>query len=1173
MHTPHKTSSRVPLTPLAVRPNNISLPSRSASKKSSKSSSAKPSSSSSSSSAAAAAAAAASAAALSKANGRASSLGKQLAQATQLQAAAEAKAKALTSTLAEQQESRVEFERETNRVLGLYNELQKEGKELYHAYSSKAAKVKALSEHVTSLEEQLLAAEQTNQTLAAAVKAEESKSATLSDDNAELTALLDAFAADRSVAEHRTQMAAAKLEELEAALSEQEDERHNHVASAAALSDANAALQEQVESLTVDMDRLEQALEESSANCQALTHRLTTELVDRGLATASAMVYELKAQESYDESMERLRSRLAAPLFLDAAGNADADADAGAGAGAEANATTTLVTRKAAAGGLQDFTTLTGSRDSIESWGSWGGSIADDAEAKVTAEISVQTSPLAASKVLGHLATVSTSIATTNTAMAPIIVVDNYTPDRLRQLANSPATPLQRALPSIIVEHSTPSAVARKPAVHEAGTSPMAPLASTANSCTSPMPETTPVKMSSNETMTSPRSPAADFMALAQGGSPQTLLHQIESVTISNELLREHHAHLSSEVVKKDEKISVLEAGMKEASAALDRANAAKANAEAAIAEAEEQFMFNQEEMTMLHSDAVEKLTAAIEEKDVELGDVSLEFAELSESVAAIQARADQVTALSFDLDHLRAELERSEAAAAGKEQAVAEALAAGQQGSEAAESLRAANTTLEAQVKAKVQECASLQADFEKQLKQQQAVNRNLSDDLRMVYNKNKAAIADLMEQFKHDDYKGRYTALLSENQRLRATVEHVQGCFAELQATSQLQEHAAAELSAVYARVVEKLARVEVARGTDHAEMARLRKEHASIVAANKQVDEACRDLVAEKEVVAAEHAALKDHCGLLRSEKAGFEQQLEEMGVSLAEMQLSADELESLREVHASLVAELDDAREQAESVQSRNVLVLAELGSVQASQATLTAELDAAREEMVAARSTAEAQLAAVTAKSATLGTQLETTKNKYNELSEFVEEERMIRSDLIEEMEKDMVASQEEADQLKVALAERTQMVEACKEELDAAVTHAESELAAAMGEVYAAREQGDAYKLAGAQEAQQESEAIVAELRADLERKMGIIEELGGELCSKELAIVEVEQSAEKLKSTLEENAAKERNTMQASFLKYKEQSEQKIAILRDNLSKAEAEVTFLDTELTKIQG
>ena len=42
-------------------------------------------------------------------------------------------------------------------MLGLYNELQKEGKELYHAYSTKSAKVKDLTVHVRSLEDRLLA--------------------------------------------------------------------------------------------------------------------------------------------------------------------------------------------------------------------------------------------------------------------------------------------------------------------------------------------------------------------------------------------------------------------------------------------------------------------------------------------------------------------------------------------------------------------------------------------------------------------------------------------------------------------------------------------------------------------------------------------------------------------------------------------------------------------------------------------------------------------------------------------------------------------------------------------------------------------------------------------------------------------------------------------------------
>ena len=1151
MHTPRKASSRVPLTPLAVQNTASGFLPRSSAKN------------------APASAASSSSAALSKAKLRVQSLEKQLSQATKLQAAAKSETRALAIDFAEQQESRVAFERETNRVLGLYNELQKEGKELYHAYSSKAAKAKTLSRHVTNLQEQLRIVEHDNQTLVDAVEAAEDKSAALCSENAGLRSRIGAVVADRAAAEQETQTASAKIQELEAAVAEQEDEFHSSVASASALSEANAALQAQVGSLTADMDRLEKALDDSSAHCEALTHRLTAELVDRGLATASAMVYELKAQESYDESMERLRLRLGGSSF----GTAPASDDAAASGFSPANAT--HLSPAAAAVRVPDFTALAGSRDSIESWGTWDGAIADEvappSPAKVVAEIAVQTSPLAASNVLGHLATVSTTIAT-NTAMAPIIVVDSFTPDRRRRLANSPQTPAMPALPCIVVEHSTPSAVARKPGVQDSSTSPMA-AAATSDSCTSPLQDATPANTSSTETMTSPRSPAADFMVLAQGGSPQALLHQIESVTISNEVLREHHAHLAGEAAKKDAKIASLEAEMNASSAALQKAASAREGAEAALAEAKEQFAFNHEETAMLHSDAIETLSATVAAKDIELGDINLEFAELSENVEAIKAQADKVTAMSFDLDHLRAELERADAASSDKEQAVAQATAAGQQNFDVAEALRAANTSLEMQVRAKQQECADLEADFQIQLKQQQATNRNLSDDLRMVYNKNKAAIADLTTQFKHDDYKGRYSALLSENQKLRATVEHIKCCFAELQATSQLQERAAAELSAVYAGVVQKLAGVEVARGNDRTEMARLREEHDAISMVNQQIDGACKTLEAEKERVVAACTALDNQCSDLRVEKNAFEQQIDEMEGDLAKMQLSADELGALRDDHASLVTELDAAQQLALGTETENTLRLAELESLQESQATLAAELDAARKETVAAQSNGEAQLAEATAKSATLATQLEAVRNKYNELSEFVEEERMIRSDLVEEMEKDMLASQEEVEQLKVMLDERTQMIEACKQELDAAVTQAESELSCAMEEVEAARDQVDAYKLAGAQEAQEESEAMIAELRAEVCGKTSIIEELGGELCSKELAIVEVELSAEKLKETLESTAAKERSTMQASFLRYKEQSEEKIAILRENLSKAELEVTFLDTELTKIQG
>jgi chromosome segregation ATPase len=87
---------------------------------------------------------------------RVAALEVQLKDVKAKQLSASSKAKGFQSQLADEQESRLAYERETNRVLGLYNELQKEGKELYQAYSAKAAKVKDLSSHVRSLEQRLV---------------------------------------------------------------------------------------------------------------------------------------------------------------------------------------------------------------------------------------------------------------------------------------------------------------------------------------------------------------------------------------------------------------------------------------------------------------------------------------------------------------------------------------------------------------------------------------------------------------------------------------------------------------------------------------------------------------------------------------------------------------------------------------------------------------------------------------------------------------------------------------------------------------------------------------------------------------------------------------------------------------------------------------------------------
>jgi chromosome segregation ATPase len=799
----------------------------------------------------------------------------------------------------------------------------------------------------------------------------------------------------------------SKLEELEGEMVRQEDEFHGSVASAAALVETNAELQQEVSILVEEMERLQSVLEVSQAKGEELSQRLTAELVDRGLATAAAMVCELKAEESYNESMEKIRMRLTS-------------------------------------------CESSNGRDSVESWGSWG-SMTTPTKPTTEAAASVDVLPTGAPKVLDNLATLSAQIWT-GLNVAPIIVVDSFTPDRTAKSGwQAPETPQATvdALPCIIVEHS-----ARTSAMKDESTSPMVHSVAT-----------TPIKATCAEATTSPRSPLVDFLAITQGQSPQTLLDQIESVTISNELLREQHTHLTNEVARKNVAIAALEEDIDFAASELE---ACQSGSE-------------------LHEEAVGKMGEELNLKAVEINHLKSEFDDLQQNVSQLQERADQATALTFDNDYLRAELDRTEKLATDQAETMQQATLDQNQHLEQTAALMETHTSVQ------------------KTLKEQQEVNQRLSTDLQMLDSKNKAEMARLVDIQKGDPYREQYTELLSENKQLRTTITHIKGCFDELQATSDLQQCASTELNTIHSGAVENLKAAEL-------------------------------------------------------------------------QMKHLTEELSSLQESQIKLRAEIDLRQAQSEDEQTQKTFALAELESLRESQAALGEELEAAHANTQLVRADRLKGQAELEARCAVLTTQLESTTTQYNEITEFAEEERLVRSEVIEDMERDMAAVQSESEQLQVTLAERTEMVAACKEELDSVVAQAAAELAAASEEADLVRLKMEDCHLEGVQQSTQ----VVEELQLELQAKSSMIEELGGELCSKELEVVEIEQTLKLLqasRTTTNTAAIKTQEEMQANFLSFKveaenfkQQAELKIGTLRDNLVKAEAEVTFLDGELTKLQ-
>lgn len=95
----------------------------------------------------------------------------------------------------------------------------------------------------------------------------------------------------------------------------------------------------------------------------------------------------------------------------------------------------------------------------------------------------------------------------------------------------------------------------------------------------------------------------------------------------------------------------------------------------------------------------------------------------------------------------------------------------------------------------------------------------------------------------------------------------------------------------------------------------------------------------------------------------------------------------------------------------------------------------------------------------------------------------------------------------------------------------------------------------------------------LASLENELNSTRTMLEQLGGELCEKELALHEANQMREASEKALAsaQSDAFELDKTKSKFRDFRTACEEKISVLQENLAKSEAEVAYLDGELSRI--
>lgn len=73
----------------------------------------------------------------------------------------------------------------------------------------------------------------------------------------------------------------------------------------------------------------------------------------------------------------------------------------------------------------------------------------------------------------------------------------------------------------------------------------------------------------------------------------------------------------------------------------------------------------------------------------------------------------------------------------------------------------------------------------------------RNLETDLKTSFNNHKKSLSDLEEQYKHENYKVRYAAIISENQDLWGRISETNSLLDEMNEMSKMQQETNRQLA----------------------------------------------------------------------------------------------------------------------------------------------------------------------------------------------------------------------------------------------------------------------------------------------------------------------------------------------------------------------------------------
>ena len=493
----------------------------------------------------------------------------------------------------------------------------------------------------------------------------------------------------------------------------------------------------------------------------------------------------------------------------------------------------------------------------------------------------------------------------------------------------------------------------------------------------------TPPAMHAVGQMTSPLSPVVQFMSLAVNNSPTELLQQIESVSISNELLRDTARSLQKELSEKEAALASIQLQMQGMSSlSKEETNALK-------------------QQLQQHSSLVDQLQGEIEQLQSEREMLQLA---VSQSSFARSEESEQIQT---------------------REQELMQVIAEKTQQLQQMESDMSALRSHAAQAR---QEMDSLRADYDSKLAAQTSAAKNLQEDLRRIYHKHKKELADLQAEYKHDAYKERYAEVVQENSMLVARVSKMMSLVQQVEDMSRLQEQATAGLDMAAAALEKQAAEMEESKAQwQHREeelqatIESMRVTMAEIYAkvedgeavtaelrnALATAQDAIVRLSSNEELLQTELQLAQSDAMVAASAKAEVDQmqaRIQQLEGTVASLETEIQVLEAALAERAAEAAEHDiklqeltQAREEAE----QQLQQLQSMG--ESDRVALQTEVD----RLMNMQMDAEAAARMATTKMVECAEQLEEKSRQYNELKDFIEEERTIRQEVIDDMEREL----------------------------------------------------------------------------------------------------------------------------------------------------------------------